>query len=102
MFRNNCCCGSRQNMGMFNNGFMTAQPMMEQQVIEPTITKCVEQEFYHEVPHVCPIHTHTINKHIYKHFHTNLAHVSLYQLEMLYLSYTLLVLSYNKTYLHLI
>ena len=37
-------------MGMFNNGFMTAQPMMEQQVIEPTITKCVEQEFYHEVP----------------------------------------------------
>ena len=50
MFRNNCCCGSRQNMGMFNNGFMTAQPMMEQQVIEPTITKCVEQEFYHEVP----------------------------------------------------
>ena len=70
MFRNNCCCGSRQNMGMFNNGFMTAQPMMEQQVIEPTITKCVEQEFYHEVPHVCPIHTHTVNKHIYKHTYT--------------------------------
>ena len=24
--------------------------MMEGQVIEPTITKCVEKEFYHEVP----------------------------------------------------
>ena len=23
---------------------------MEQQVIEPTITKCVEKEFYHEIP----------------------------------------------------
>ena len=23
---------------------------MENQVIEPTITKCVEKEFYHEVP----------------------------------------------------
>lgn len=41
------CC-NRQNMGMFNQGMM--QPCMEQQVIEPTITKCVEQEFYHEVP----------------------------------------------------
>lgn len=50
MFRNSCC-GSRQNMGMMNPGYM-AQPMMEGQVIEPTITKCVEQEFYHEVPQV--------------------------------------------------
>ena len=48
MFRNSCC-GSRQNMGMYNQGMMV-QPMMEQQVVEPTITKCVEQEFYHEVP----------------------------------------------------
>ena len=45
-------------------------PMMEGQVIEPTINKCIEKEFYHEVPHVCPIHTHTINKHIYKHTYT--------------------------------
>lgn len=39
-------------------------------VTEPTITKCIEKEFYHEVPHVCPIHTHTINKHIYTHTYT--------------------------------
>ena len=35
--------------------------------VEPTITKCVEKEFFHEVPHVCPIHTHVINRHVYKH-----------------------------------
>ena len=71
MFRNNCC-DSRQNMQMpmFNQGYGYNQPMMEQQVIEPTITKCVEQEFYHEVPHICPIHTHTINRHIYNHTYT--------------------------------
>ena len=62
MFKNNCC-SSRQNMFNMNGS-------MEGQVIEPTITKCVEKEFYHEVPHVCPIHTHTINKHIYKHTYT--------------------------------
>ena len=70
MFSNRCC-SNRQNMFGFgmNQGF-TGTPMMEQQVVEPTITKCVEQEFYHEVPHVCPIHTHTVNKHIYKHTYT--------------------------------
>ncbi|MBR1717740.1 MAG: hypothetical protein IJ715_00555 [Bacilli bacterium] len=56
------CCNNRQNMFDMNmNGYM------EPQVIEPTINKCIEKEFYHEVPHVCPIHTHVINKHIYKH-----------------------------------
>ena len=74
MFSNRGCCNSRQNMygGMqMNQGMMMGgSPMMEGQVIEPTITKCVEQNFYHEVPHVCPIHTHTINKHIYKHTYT--------------------------------
>lgn len=50
MFSNRCC-SNRQNMFGFgmNQGF-TGTPMMEQQVVEPTITKCVEQEFYHEVP----------------------------------------------------
>ncbi|MDD3453687.1 MAG: CotD family spore coat protein [Bacilli bacterium] len=75
MFCNrNCCDPMRQNMygyGMpMGQPMMNAQPMMEGQVVEPTITKCVEQEFYHEVPHVCPIHTHTVNKHIYKHTYT--------------------------------
>lgn len=71
MFRG--CC-NRQTMGYGMNN-MNQQPMgqsmmMEQQVVEPTITKCQEREFYHEVPHVCPIHTHTINRHIYKHTYT--------------------------------
>ena len=65
MFGNRCCC-NRQGFGFNQN--MNFQP--ENQVIEPIITKCVEQEFYHEVPHVCPIHTHTVNKHIYKHTYT--------------------------------
>lgn len=59
MFRN-CCCNNnaRQNMGMgfgapyMMQGGMNTQPIMECQVVEPTITKCVEQEFYHEVPQV--------------------------------------------------
>ena len=38
----NCC--NRQNMFNMNGS------MMEGQVIEPTINKCVEKEFYHEVP----------------------------------------------------
>ena len=76
MFRNCCNNSMRQNMMGFGPGQMMMQggmnttPIMEGQVIEPTITKCVEQEFYHEVPHVCPIHTHTINRHIYKHTYT--------------------------------
>lgn len=77
MFRK-CCDNNRQNMFNYGPAPMMMQgginmgmnPIMEGQVIEPTITKCVEQEFYHEVPHVCPIHTHTINRHIYKHTYT--------------------------------
>ena len=43
----------------------------EQQVItEPVITNCIEKEFVHEIPHVCPIHTHVINRHIYNHTYT--------------------------------
>ena len=50
MFFNKCC-----------------RPDMMGEVVEPTITKCVEKEFYHEVKHCCPINTHVINKHIYTH-----------------------------------
>jgi len=39
-------------------------------VMEPVVTKCIEREFCHEVPHICPIHTHVVNKHIYKHTYT--------------------------------
>ena len=74
---NRNCCDRQGMMGFgapfgagMNYGPGMGAPIMEGQVVEPTITKCVEQEFYHEVPHVCPIHTHTINKHIYKHTYT--------------------------------
>ena len=72
MFRNCCCNNNRQNMMGYGQmpymmGGMNQTPIMEGQVIEPTITKCVEKEFFHEVPHVCPIHTHVINRHVYKH-----------------------------------
>ena len=62
---NSCGCDNNRQMP-----FMMNQPCMEQQVIEPVINKCVEKEFYHEVPHVCPIHTHVINRHIYQHTYT--------------------------------
>ena len=48
MFRNNCSC-NRQNIPMMGMNYMSG-PCMEQEVIEPTITKCAVQEFYHEVP----------------------------------------------------
>ena len=42
----------------------------EEVCMEPTVHKCIEREFCHEVPHICPIHTHTINKHVYRHTYT--------------------------------
>ena len=39
-------------------------------IMEPAITNCIEKEICHEVKHVCPIHTHIINKHIYNHTYT--------------------------------
>ena len=65
MFGKNCNCSREPMMGG-----CCRQPQMEQCVMEPTITKCIEKEFYHEVPHVCPIHTHVINRHIYNHSYT--------------------------------
>ena len=47
MLFNKCCC-NRQGYGMPMGG--CCQPEMASPVMEPTITKCVEKEFYHEVP----------------------------------------------------
>ena len=57
MFFNRICCYERQ-------------VEQEQPIMEPVITKCIEKEFYHEVKHCCPIHTHVVNKHIYNHTYT--------------------------------
>ncbi len=64
MFNRNCC----QKNNMFKCG--CGEREVANQVIEPTITKCVQKDFYHEVPHICPIHTHVINRHIYNHTYT--------------------------------
>lgn len=48
MFGRRCCCQNRQN----GFGFGNQNTVMEGQVVEPTITKCVEEECYHEVPQV--------------------------------------------------
>ena len=62
LFNKRCC----QDMMMPQNGM----DCCNREIVEPAINKCIEREFYHEVPHVCPIHTHVINKHIYKHTYT--------------------------------
>lgn len=39
---------------MFNKMFNRTgccMPQMEQPIVEPAINKCIEKEFYHEVPH---------------------------------------------------
>ena len=41
-----------------------------QPIVEPAINKCIEREFCYEVQHICPIHTHVINRHIYNHTYT--------------------------------
>ena len=69
MFGRRCCIDNRQMMN-YQNPVMDNHCCMEQPIIEPEINKCIEKEFYHEIPHVCPVHTHTINRHIYKHTYT--------------------------------
>ena len=67
MFNKRCCRNMQQNDMMMPQYDVNYMNDCNREIIEPTITKCVEREFYHEVPHICPIHTHIINKHIYKH-----------------------------------
>ena len=61
MFKKNCC----MDFNMSTNDCCDRDP-----VIEPVINKCIEREFCHQVNHVCPVHTHVINKHIYNHTYT--------------------------------
>ena len=69
MFRKNCCMfGGRNQMPMHDMGCCERQP--ECPVVETVINKCIEREFCHEVKHVCPIHTHVVNRHIYNHTYT--------------------------------
>jgi hypothetical protein len=36
-------------------------------IIEPPMERVVQRCFMHEVPHVCPINTRIINRHIFRH-----------------------------------
>ena len=54
MLFNRRCCNNNMNMGCNTGCNMGCrQPQMEQCVVEPTITKCIEKEFYHEIPQDC-------------------------------------------------
>lgn len=60
-FNKKNCCDRQMGYGMPMQGNMGCP------IVEPAINKCIEREFCHDVEHVCPIHTHVINKHIYNH-----------------------------------
>ncbi len=50
LFNKNCGCNRQIGNAFGFGGGCCNQPMMEQPIIEPTINKCIEKEFYHEVP----------------------------------------------------
>lgn len=52
MFNKNCCRQNfgTQNYGMPNYNVGCCQRQMTQPVIEPTMTNCIQKDFYHEVP----------------------------------------------------
>lgn len=65
LFNKNCCGPMPQFDRCCDGGMMAPQPMpqmgrgccdmnqtREQCIVEPTINKCIEKEFYHEVPQV--------------------------------------------------
>lgn len=60
MFRN--CCQRQNSCCQRQNECGCMQP-----IIEPVVTNCVEKEYFHEVEHIIPMHTHVVNKHIYNH-----------------------------------
>ncbi len=66
------CCMPRQPIMGGGMGPQMGQPMGQPMcpIVEPTKTNCVQREFFHEVPHVCPVHTHVVNRHIYRHTYT--------------------------------
>lgn len=47
LFGRKCCGMGSANM---NQNCGCNRPQMECPIVEPTINKCVEKEFYHEVP----------------------------------------------------
>ena len=51
--------------GRRNNG-CNQDPCRQNEVIEPTITKCVEKEFYHEVPQDYPFMSYELMINKYK------------------------------------
>lgn len=70
-FGGGCGCSAPNPIPMQMPAQMPApMPVQCDPIIEPTKTHCVEKEFVHDVQHICPIHTHVINKHIYRHNYT--------------------------------
>lgn len=57
------------NMNSMNNMSSMNGMSMCNPINEGTQEKCVHRTIYHDVPHVCPVHTRIINHHIYRHFY---------------------------------
>ena len=56
MPQENCCDGGNFAQGAMPQSDRCCQNMnqtREQCIVEPTINKCIEKEFYHEVPQEC-------------------------------------------------
>lgn len=58
LFNKKCCCDRQMGFGNFGPQAYDQNQMgfggnMGCPIIEPAINKCVEKEFFHEVPHVC-------------------------------------------------
>lgn len=53
MFNKRCCSGMQnQNMMMPPMDTNYGMDCCNREIVEPAINKCVEREFYHEVPQV--------------------------------------------------
>ena len=65
--------GRRPGFGMEQAGPMMDPDMFDgsgcpgNPIVEQPFERCVTRNFWHEVQHVCPIHTRIINNHIFKH-----------------------------------
>ena len=60
----------KKNFGFGKHMDNCCRPEQNCPIMEPVINNCIEREFCHEVNHICPVHTHIINKHIYNHTYT--------------------------------
>lgn len=62
--------GELNDRNFCHQGMHHMQGCMPTPIIEPVRVHCVERNFVHNVPHICPVHTKIINNHVYQHTFT--------------------------------